>query len=193
MTPNGHSCSVRHSALDTASLSEMQINISSRDRLAGLSLHRADMIRRPSLPSIARPAMSAAIGGLQKPDIEQIRCLVAAAPTRVLQRLAMRWTCSNALNLMQDAVIALEHAAMTVPEDAAIAPSPGWLNERKTQRRDRYGKGIVEPPQVNQPELRHDALVRIDVRAQQACHHVPGQRVCVNTAPLSHNIRSRKG
>jgi len=95
------------------------IHVSTRKRLAVLWHHRPRSGRRPEDIRVRCKTFGAAILRLKKLDVDSIRYLVAAAATCRLHSTAMCGARTHALELMEDAVVAITKTQSTEAERRA--------------------------------------------------------------------------
>ncbi|KJK22956.1 hypothetical protein UB46_18710 [Burkholderiaceae bacterium 16] len=95
----------------------------------------------------------------------------------------MRWTPIDGFDLMHDTVIAMRDTATAVTKCRAKASPLGRREQRLTQRCFRQAKCAVQSIDIDDTELRYDALIGVDVRSHQMRKHPARQRICLLEFP----------
>jgi hypothetical protein len=138
MATDGHDSRCRRSTTRntafTAKSPSPSIYVPTRKRLAVLWLHGSRSGRRPEDIRVRCKTSGTAILRLKKLDVDSIRYLVAAAVTYRLHCTAMRGAQIHALELMNDAVVAITKTQSTEAERRAPSRSNLTLYQRRSQR-----------------------------------------------------------
>lgn len=122
------------------------------------------------------------VGGLKETYVHTVRRFVAACLASRYQRAAVRRTQRVTFHLVQHAVIPVCDTTPAKPENSAVASARYRRQQRRAQRVSRHAKTFVQAIDIDDAQLWHNTLVRIDVRSQQSGNHVPWQ--CVRPLEL---------
>lgn len=170
-------------------LPQITFEVPSGNSLAVLLSHRLRFVWRPALSTVACTVIRATVRRLEKLYVHEIRRFVAAAPTCRFQRPAMCRTHTHVLQLVQDTMIAVRHAAATVAKHTAVTTPLSRLQECRAQRLRRDSKSVTQANDINYAQFRHDALVGIDVRPHQSRNDVPWQCIRLLEFPQDRDER----
>jgi hypothetical protein len=167
--------------VDTAESPSPTIHVPTRKRLAVSWLHRPRSGRHPENIRVRCKTFGAAILRLKKLDVDSIRYLVTAAATCRLHSTAMCGAHIHALELMDDAVVAITKTQSTEAERRAPSRSNRILYQCRSQRPPGYLQVRTQPIDIYGIQMRHEPFRgRLRIRKKSYAKVCPLRSSCTS-------------